>query len=40
MALAADVAVNTLRTALTRVEHVRLVAFNDETYRLYVERLR
>jgi O-acetyl-ADP-ribose deacetylase (regulator of RNase III) len=38
-ALAADVAVNTLRTTPTGVEVVRLVAFDDFTYQLYLERL-
>lgn len=38
-ALAADVAVNTLRTTPTSVELIRLVAFDDDTYRLYLDRL-
>jgi O-acetyl-ADP-ribose deacetylase (regulator of RNase III) len=38
-ALAADVAVNTLRTTPTGVEVIRLVAFDDDTYRLYLDRL-
>jgi O-acetyl-ADP-ribose deacetylase len=37
--LAADVAVQTLRTTHTRVEFVRLVAFDDFTYQLYLDRL-
>lgn len=37
--LAADVAVHTLRTTPTGVEVIRLVAFDDETYRLYLDRL-
>jgi O-acetyl-ADP-ribose deacetylase (regulator of RNase III) len=37
--LAADVAVKTLRTTLTTVEVVRLVGFDDFTYRLYLDRL-
>ena len=37
--LAADVAVQTLRTTPTLVEVVRLVAYDDFTYRLYLERL-
>ena len=37
--LAADVAVQTLRTTPTRVEFIRLVAFDDFTYELYLERL-
>jgi O-acetyl-ADP-ribose deacetylase len=39
MDLAADVAVNTLRSTPTSVDLIRLVAFNDETYRLYLDRL-
>jgi len=38
-ALAADVAVDTLRATPTGVEVIRLVAFDDETYRLYLDRL-
>ena len=38
-ALAADVAVQTLRSTPTRVEVIRLVAFDDFTHRLYLERL-
>jgi O-acetyl-ADP-ribose deacetylase len=38
-ALAADVAVHTLRTTPTSVEVIRLVAFDDATYRLYLDRL-
>lgn len=37
--LAADVAVQTLRTTPTRVEVIRLVAFDDFTYQLYLDRL-
>ena len=37
--LAADVAVRTLRATPTCVEVVRLVAFDEVTYRLYLERL-
>lgn len=37
--LAADVAVQTLRTTPTSVEVIRLVAFDEDTYRLYLERL-
>jgi O-acetyl-ADP-ribose deacetylase (regulator of RNase III) len=36
---AADVAVATLRATPTRVERALLVAFDRETYDLYVERL-
>ena len=36
---AATVAVDTLRATPTRVELVRLVAFDEETLRLYLERL-
>jgi O-acetyl-ADP-ribose deacetylase len=36
---AADVAVRTLRTAVTSVEVVRLVAFDEATYQLYLARL-
>jgi O-acetyl-ADP-ribose deacetylase len=36
---AADVAVRTLRTAVTNVEVVRLVAFDEATYQLYRSRL-
>ena len=38
-ALAADVAVDTLRATPTGVEVIRLVAFDDDTYRLYLDRL-
>ena len=38
-ALAADVAVQTLRATPTRVEVIRLVAFDDFTYQLYLDRL-
>ena len=38
-AAAADIAVTTLRAAHTNVELVRLVAFDEETLRLYEERL-
>ncbi len=38
-ALAADVAVQTLRTTPTRLEVIRLVAFDDFTHQLYLERL-
>jgi O-acetyl-ADP-ribose deacetylase len=37
--LSARIAVDTIREASTRVELVRLVAFDEETYRLYRERL-
>ena len=37
--LAADVAVRTLRNASTGVEVIRLVAFDEATHRLYLERL-
>jgi O-acetyl-ADP-ribose deacetylase (regulator of RNase III) len=36
---AADVAIRTLRTTVTQVELIRLVAFDDTTYRLYRDRL-
>jgi O-acetyl-ADP-ribose deacetylase (regulator of RNase III) len=36
---AVDVAVHTVRTTPTDVELIRLVAFDEETYDLYVERL-
>lgn len=36
---AADVAVQTLRTTRTAVDVIRLVAFDERTYRLYLERL-
>jgi len=36
---AATIAVDTIRSATTNVELVRLVAFDDETLRLYNERL-
>jgi O-acetyl-ADP-ribose deacetylase (regulator of RNase III) len=38
-ALAANLAVNTLRTTPTRLEVIRLVAFDDFTHQLYLERL-
>ena len=38
-ALAADVAVDTLRTTPTGVDVILLVAFDDDTYRLYLNRL-
>ncbi len=37
--LAADVAVRAIRNTSTSVEVIRLVAFDDATYRLYLERL-
>ena len=37
---AADVAIHTLRTTPSQVELVRLVAFDEDTYRLYLDRLR
>jgi O-acetyl-ADP-ribose deacetylase (regulator of RNase III) len=37
---AVDVAVHTVRTTPTDVELIRLVAFDEETYDLYLERLR
>jgi O-acetyl-ADP-ribose deacetylase (regulator of RNase III) len=36
---AADVAVSTLRATSTQVEHAYLVAFDEDTYDLYVARL-
>ena len=37
---AADVAVHTIRTTPSNVELVRLIAFDEQTYELYLERLR
>jgi O-acetyl-ADP-ribose deacetylase (regulator of RNase III) len=37
---AADVAVHTLLTTPSHVELIRLVAFDDDTYELYLDRLR
>jgi O-acetyl-ADP-ribose deacetylase (regulator of RNase III) len=37
---AADVAIHTTRTTPSSVELVRLMAFDEDTYRLYLERLR
>jgi O-acetyl-ADP-ribose deacetylase (regulator of RNase III) len=37
---AADVAIHTIRTTPSSVELVRLMAFDEDTYRLYLERLR
>jgi O-acetyl-ADP-ribose deacetylase (regulator of RNase III) len=37
---AADVAIHTIRTTPSNVELVRLIAFDEDTYELYLERLR
>lgn len=37
---AADVAIHTMRTTPSSVELVRLIAFDEDTYELYLDRLR